>query len=91
VKRKGVNAPRELAREYAIDCAVAGEPRLAEERLGHYDHFEMRFRSRWNAMLVALVDHLQVLGYECVPKLPLNFLLDRHGATIPTLAAARIT
>src|SRR4051794_14339880 len=60
-----------------LDGSEAFESRADDE------HLEMRLRSLWNTVHVALVFDHQMLGFERFCELVLNSFLASHGASLP--------
>lgn len=56
------------------------------ERGTHDQHFEMRFRSRRNTVLMALVFHHQMHSFDSLAELLCNSFLAIHRASLPRLS-----
>ena len=76
---ESMNLALELTPEQLVDQAVLRYQILTLEVAGYNDYLEVPFRSRRHVVLPALVDYLQVQGFEAVGELLFNSLLNAHG------------
>ena len=73
-----VHACAQFFIEQSIHLPVTGDQIASLEARRDHHYFEVRLRTRWHVVLVALVFHLEVNDFEAVAELSLHSFLDVH-------------
>ena len=91
VDRERVHVPVQLARQRCVDHAVALDPALPPEGLGHNIDPEMRLPARpvsgVTFMLVGFIDDTQARGRESLGQLFRDDLSGAHGLGLASAGA----